>query len=90
MIYPQNHFCRKDYKSLKPERRHTKRMINGHKPTRMQKKLLVKNNKNCNEWLVVKTISTKTNGCNTITYQFRNKMTNETILISEDGNIVSK
>lgn len=65
-------------------------MISGRNPNRTQKKLLMVNNKNCNEWLVIKTIQVTVNGYDTTAYQFRHKTTNEIICISVDGDIVSE
>lgn len=61
-------------------------MSSGRNPNRAQKQLLVKNKKDWNEWLLIKTLVE-----NKITmYQFRHKTTNEVIHIDVNGIMVSK
>lgn len=61
-------------------------MSSGRNPNRAQKQLLVKNKKDWNEWLLIKTLVE-----NKITmYQFRHKTTNEVIYIDVNGTMVSK
>lgn len=61
-------------------------MRSGRNPNRQQKKLLSMNNKNCADWLLIKTIMKE----NETVYQFVNRNTNEVIDIDEDGNMISE
>ena len=51
-------------------------MRNGHNPTRNQKELLSRNNKNWAEWFITKQIDK--------TCIFKNKMTGETLTLTDN------
>lgn len=53
-------------------------MIKGHNPNRQQKSILLKNGYEWKDWLVIKVFTDRV--------VFRNKHTNETVIISTDNN----